>query len=81
MAWRPKNFKLIHFYYDVDEWELYDRKKDPLEVHNVFHNPAYADTVAQMKEKLKAIRKKYKDSDSLSRKYIQVYREKGLIED
>jgi arylsulfatase A-like enzyme len=31
-----KNYKLIHFYYDVDEWELYDRKKDPQEMHNVF---------------------------------------------
>ncbi|HAF77774.1 MAG TPA: sulfatase, partial [Maribacter sp.] len=24
-----KEYKLIHFYYDVDEWELYDRLNDP----------------------------------------------------
>ena len=26
-----REYKLVHFYYDVDEWELYDRIKDPLE--------------------------------------------------
>ena len=31
-----KDFKLVHFYYDVDEWELYDRKNDPNEMKNVY---------------------------------------------
>ncbi|MDT7827753.1 sulfatase [Pricia sp. S334] len=75
-----EDFKLIHFYFDVDEWELYDRKKDPLEMHNVYDDPTYADTVATMKEKLKEIRKKYKDSDALSEKYIDIYKDKGLIQ-
>lgn len=75
-----ENFKLIHFYFDVDEWELYDRKNDPLEIKNVYDDPAYADTVAEMKEKLKAIRKKYKDSDALNEQFIDVYKDKGLIE-
>ncbi len=75
-----EDFKLIHFYFDVDEWELYDRKKDPMEINNVYDDPAYADTVAEMKEKLKAIREKYKDSDALSEQYIDIYKDKGLIE-
>lgn len=75
-----KDFKLIHFYYDVDEWELYDRKKDPMEMNNVYDDPDYAETVAQMKEKLTAIREKYKDSDALSEQYIDIYKDKGLIE-
>ena len=75
-----EDFKLIHFYYDVDEWELYDRKKDPLEINNVYDDPEYANTVVEMKEKLTAIREKYKDSDELSNKFIQIYRDKGLIE-
>ncbi|MEM9328476.1 MAG: sulfatase, partial [Bacteroidota bacterium] len=31
-----KEYKLVHYYYDVDEWELYDRLNDPLEVNNVY---------------------------------------------
>lgn len=71
-----KAFKLIHFYYDIDQWELYDRKKDPNEMHNVYHDPAYADVVKQMKLKLKEVRKKYKDSDSLNQLYINQYMDK-----
>lgn len=31
-----KKYKLIHFYYDIDAWELYDREKDPNELHNIY---------------------------------------------
>ncbi len=75
-----KDFKLIHFYFDVNEWELYDRKKDPSEMNNVYDDPAYTDTAAQLKEKLIALREKYKDSDTLSEQYIDIYKDKGLIE-
>jgi hypothetical protein len=76
-----KEYKLIHFYYDVDVWELYDREKDPQELHNVFNEPGYAQVVSEMKQKLTEIRKKYKDSDTQSNQYIQLYRDKGLIEE
>lgn len=75
-----KDFKLVHFYFDVEEWELYDRKKDPNEMRNVYNDEAYAETVARLKEELQGLRKKYKDSDALDNKYIQTYREKGLLE-
>ena len=26
---------LVHFYFDIDEWELYDRLNDPNEMKNV----------------------------------------------
>ncbi len=70
-----KEFKLIHFYYDVNEWELYDRKKDPQEINNVINDPAYAKVVREMKEKLKETRKKYKDSETLDNHYIQIYKD------
>jgi arylsulfatase A-like enzyme len=76
-----KEYKLIHFYYDVDVWELYDREKDPQELHNVFNEPGYAQVVSEMKQKLTEIRKKYKDSETQSNQYIQLYRDKGLIEE
>ncbi len=61
---RTERYKLIHFYHDIDEWELYDLKKDPREMKNVYNDPAYADKVTQLKAELQRLRKKYKDTDS-----------------
>jgi len=71
-----KEFKLVHFYYDVDEWELYDRLKDPQEMNNVYHDPAYADKVKELHKKLDELRIKYKDSPELDQKYIDIYANK-----
>ena len=68
-----KEFKLIHFYYDVDEWELYDRLKDPQEMNNVYADPAYSEVVEELHGKLKELRIKYKDSPELDQKYIEMY--------
>ncbi len=38
-----KEYKLVHYYFDVDEWELIDRMKDPNEMKNVYEDPAYAE--------------------------------------
>lgn len=67
-----KDYKLAHFYYDVDEWELYDRKKDPQEMTNVYHDPEYADIVEVLKIKLADLRVKYQDSETLDLKYIEM---------
>ena len=64
------NKSLAHFYYDVDEWELYDRKKDLNEMNNVYNDPAYADVVKDLKVKLADLRVKYKDSEELDQKFI-----------
>jgi arylsulfatase A-like enzyme len=58
---RTRRYKLIHFYHDVDEWELYDLQKDPDELRNVYSDPAYADTVRELKVELKRLRAKYMD--------------------
>jgi arylsulfatase A-like enzyme len=76
-----RDYKLAHFYYDVDEWELYDRKKDPMELKNVYNDPEYAEVVEDMKERLDALRVKYKDSRELDEYYIEKYREMGRIKD
>ncbi|GAA4810826.1 sulfatase [Litoribaculum gwangyangense] len=67
-----KAYKLVHFYYDVDEWELYDRKKDPQEMKNVYEDPAYASVVANLHKKLNELRLKYKDSPELDKKFIDL---------
>ena len=68
-----KEFKLVHFYYDVDEWELYDRLNDPQEMNNVYADPAYTEVVLELHEKLKEMRVTYKDSPELDQKYIEMY--------
>lgn len=70
-----EEYKLVHFYYDVDEWELYDRKKDEHELLNVYDDPAYAEVVKELKEKLAAMRVHYKDSKELDQYYIDKYTE------
>ncbi len=68
-----QEYKLVHFYYDVDEWELYDRKNDPHEINNVYDDPAYTEVVEELKTKLSDLRVKYKDSEELDQKYIDKY--------
>ena len=65
-----KEYKLVHYYYDIDEWEFLDRKADPNEMRNLYDNPKYQSIIQTMKKKLKKLRKKYKDSDELSQKYL-----------
>lgn len=70
-----EDYKLAHFYFDVDEWELYDRKNDKNEMKNVYDDPAYQEVVKDLKEKLMTMRVKYKDSPELDRQYIEKYKE------
>ena len=70
-----EDYKLVHFYYDIDEWELYDRKKDEYELLNVYNDPAYAEVVKELKRDLTAMRVKYKDSKELDDFYIKKYKE------
>ncbi len=70
-----ERYKLMHFYYDIDEWELYDLEKDPNEMQNVYDDPAYADVREEMHEKLKNARDYYGDSDKLDQKYLNAYLE------
>ena len=46
-------YKLVHYYKpDVDDWELLDREKDPLEVKDFYKDPTYADIVKQLHAEL-----------------------------
>lgn len=72
---RTDRYKLIHFYYDIDEWELYDMQKDPHEMHNVYNDPAYAEVQKMMHQRLKEMREKYGDSDANDQKYLRDYLE------
>ena len=69
-----EEFKLVHFYYDVDEWELYDRLNDGQEMNNVYNDPAYQEVVEKLTRQLADLRVKYKDSEELDQKYIDLYK-------
>ncbi len=73
-----EEYKLIHFYYDIDEWELYDRKKDPLELYNVYHHLDYGEIKKRLHEELLDLRAFYKDSPQLDQYYIDKYDESKL---
>ena len=40
---------------------------------NVYNDPAYSEVVTELKQKLSELRVKYKDSEELDRKYIEMY--------
>jgi arylsulfatase A-like enzyme len=67
-----ERYKLIHYYYDIDEWELFDIKTDPLEMKNVYNDPAYASVKDDLHERLKKLMIKYKDSDELAKSFLPV---------
>ena len=59
---RTDRFKLIHFYYNVDLWELYDLENDPNEMVNQINNPQYSSIVTELKDELVKLQKQYNDN-------------------
>jgi len=67
-----ERYKLIHYYYDIDEWELFDIKDDPQEMKNVYEDPAYASIKINLHKRLKKLRKEYKDSEASAMSFLPV---------
>jgi arylsulfatase A-like enzyme len=65
-----KKYKLIHYYFQAGEWELIDREKDPLELKNVYNDPAYTSIRKTLHKQLDDLRLKYKDNTATSDGYI-----------
>jgi len=68
---RTDRYKLIHFYYDVDEWELYDLDLDPQELNNVINDPEYQSIKTKMMNHLRQLQDQYGDSDELANEILQ----------
>lgn len=62
---RTERYKLIHFYNDIDTWELYDLAEDPMEMHNLIDVPAYDSVEAELREELKKLQTQYRDTEAL----------------
>jgi arylsulfatase A-like enzyme len=60
---RTDRYKLIHFYYDIDVWELYDLQEDPQEMNNLYGKSDYEELTGDLKKKLTELQEQYKDTD------------------
>ncbi|MDE6177115.1 MAG: DUF4976 domain-containing protein, partial [Paramuribaculum sp.] len=58
---RDNRYKLIHFYNDIDKWELYDLENDPHEMNNLYGKPGTEDITARMMKKLAEMQQQYDD--------------------
>ncbi|MUP44335.1 DUF4976 domain-containing protein [Gramella sp. BOM4] len=56
---RTERYKLIHFYDDIDTWELYDLQKDPAEVNNLYGDEEYAEIQERLHSKLDSLQQVY----------------------
>lgn len=61
-----QRYKLIHYYYDIDEWELYDRIADPLEMRNFYDDPSYSRVRKKLHRRLAKLMVEYGDSEELA---------------
>ncbi|PHN95544.1 sulfatase [Maribacter sp. 6B07] len=61
---RTKRYKLIHFYDDIDTWELYDLEKDPNEKINLIMNTDYDQVLHRMRVKLDSVQTHYKVTET-----------------
>lgn len=68
---KTDRYKLIHFYYDVDEWELYDLETDPNEMNNVYDDTSYAEVRERLHQLLRELRIQYKDTDDVTQKMLE----------
>lgn len=62
---RTDRYKLIHFYNDIDEWELYDLKEDPSEMNNLYGKAVYEEITKQLQNELVSLQKQYNDTTAL----------------
>tara|TARA_X000000950_G_scaffold234195_1_gene284029 strand:+ start:1 stop:996 length:996 start_codon:yes stop_codon:yes gene_type:complete len=61
---KTSKYKLMHFYYSMDEWELYDLEKDPNEMNNIYKD-APEELISELKTQLKSLQVEYNDDFSI----------------
>ena len=61
---KTSKYKLMHFYYSMDEWELYDLEKDPNEMNNIYKQ-ASEELITELKTQLKSLQIEYNDDFSI----------------
>jgi arylsulfatase A-like enzyme len=59
---RTERYKLIHYFLDPEEWELYDLQTDPDETSNLYGKPGSEEITKRLKERLTALRAETNDT-------------------
>ena len=54
-------WKLIHFYRDIDVWELYNLNEDPNELHNIYGQPGTEKVTKRLMRELNRLQVQYDD--------------------
>lgn len=58
---RTEDYKLIHFYNDIDQWELYDLRIDTAEMHNIYGQPGTEQITEELKKEMLKLQEEYND--------------------
>ena len=62
---RTDQYKLIRFYGPNNAWELYDLKKDPSEMKNLYSEKKDSKLVASLKKQLNDLIRQYHDDEAM----------------
>ncbi len=62
---RTERYKLIHFYNDINKWELYDLQKDPGEMNNLYGQKVYKKITESLFKQMMDLQKQYNDTTAL----------------
>ena len=58
---RTERYSLMHFYNDIDEWELFDLQEDPMQLHNLYGEPGTEDITRELRKELERLQVLYGD--------------------
>ena len=59
-------WKLVHFYRDIDSWELFNLNEDPNELHNLYGQAGTEKITRRLMKELVELQKEYDDQTALS---------------
>ena len=58
---RTARYSLMHFYNNIDEWELFDLEADPLQMKNIYGQPGTEAVTDSLKKELARLQRFYDD--------------------
>ncbi len=89
---RTQDYKLAYWYREIHDWELYDVKRDPDEMRNVYRDPAYAEVIPPLQAELARLRVELGINEEMEQRFaiwtmagrwqaeVSEYREKKMAE-